>query len=204
MSAKNNHRAVKHSRLSSTIDFGKEWLGIPCSKEYFSKVGDVFNPLRSRTHQAWSSHPNKARDVYVPVLEAFKVELERIYKLSPKDVASSLIEHLVGLKDFYKVIKLDNVVEIQAFNLRGDLGLPFQAQSAKFSVPKVSLPSEIIEISWKPGSQTTLIVKCNNCWELSFRIHNASSNIEPSLKFDISLIRSPSTLFSNTLTLPPE
>ena len=35
ISAKNNHRAVKHSRLSKKIDFGKKWLNVPCSNKYF-------------------------------------------------------------------------------------------------------------------------------------------------------------------------
>ena len=38
ISAKNNHRAVKHSRLSSNIDFGGKWLGIPCSSQYFDEI----------------------------------------------------------------------------------------------------------------------------------------------------------------------
>ena len=35
ISAKNNHRAVKHPRLSSNIDFGNKWLGVKCSQDYF-------------------------------------------------------------------------------------------------------------------------------------------------------------------------
>jgi len=36
---------------------------------------------------------------------------------------------------------------------------------------------------------------------LSFRIHNASSKIEASLKFDINLLNSPKKLFKNTLNI---
>src|SRR3989344_1138340 len=35
VSAKNNHEAVKHSRLSSDINFGEKWLGIDSSEKYF-------------------------------------------------------------------------------------------------------------------------------------------------------------------------
>ena len=45
VSAKNNHKAVKHSRLSYTIDFGKKWFGIPCSDKYFSEINPIFNYL---------------------------------------------------------------------------------------------------------------------------------------------------------------
>ena len=38
ISAKNNHRAVKHSRLSYKIDFGDKWLGISCSQNYFDEI----------------------------------------------------------------------------------------------------------------------------------------------------------------------
>ena len=34
LSIKHNHDAVKHSRLSHKLDFGKEWFGIPCSMEH--------------------------------------------------------------------------------------------------------------------------------------------------------------------------
>src|ERR1700722_6125906 len=34
ISAKHQHEALKHSRLSNQIDFGHKWLGIPCSKDY--------------------------------------------------------------------------------------------------------------------------------------------------------------------------
>ena len=36
ISAKNNRREVKHSRLSLKIDFGEKWIGIPSSEEYFN------------------------------------------------------------------------------------------------------------------------------------------------------------------------
>lgn len=41
----------------------------------------------------------------------------------------------------------------------------------------------------------------NNDWTLSFRIHNASSRVEASLKFDIKLENSPKQLFKNTLNI---
>ena len=53
ISAKNNHDAVKHSRISPTIDFGKEWMGAQCSKTYFSEINKVFDwisKMRQVTH----------------------------------------------------------------------------------------------------------------------------------------------------------
>ena len=48
VSAKNNHRAVKHSRLSKDIDFGEKWLGIPNSNTYFSEITPIFSFLEEK------------------------------------------------------------------------------------------------------------------------------------------------------------
>ena len=42
-SCKHNRYAVKHSRLSDTIDFGKQWVAVPCSKEYFDTIVPLFS-----------------------------------------------------------------------------------------------------------------------------------------------------------------
>lgn len=206
VSAKNNHKAVKHSRLSNKIDFGEKWLGIKCSQTYFDEIRLIFNPLNkmkteSNSKQKWITLANKEDNIYIPILNAFKKELYRIYKMSPAQVASGLIEYLVGTKDFYKVIKGVNKVEIQAYNLHGSLNLPFANIEPKFKTPKINLPDQLVDISFKKNSKTTLIVTFNNDWRLSFRIHNASSRIEPSLKFDINLLKSPNILFTNTLSI---
>lgn len=206
VSAKNNHHAIKHSRLSKDIDFGDKWIGVKCSKEYFEEVEKIFIPLKqmkidSNSTKTWKSLGNYHTTVYVPILDAFKKELLRIYNTASSQIAARLVEYLVGNKDFYKVIKGKNSVEIQAYNLHGTLNLPFNTIEPKFHTPKVSLPTKIVDISYKKNSDTTLIIKFNNDWELSFRIHNASSRIEPSLKFDINLLNSPKTLFTNKLSI---
>lgn len=206
VSAKNNHKAVKHSRLSSDIDFGKKWLDINCSQTYFDEINMVFEPLndikiKSGSQAKWSSILGKENKIYVPILNSFKKELLRIYNTSPNIVASRLIKYLVGNKDFYKVIKGNNTVEIQAYNLYGTLNLPFDDIEPKFKTPQICMPDKIIYCDFKVNSKTTLIIKLNNDWELSFRIHNASARIEPSLKFDINLLKKPSSLFTNTLSI---
>ena len=45
LSIKHNHTAVKHSRLSHGLDFGKEWYGIPCSRQYWNDVSPIFDML---------------------------------------------------------------------------------------------------------------------------------------------------------------
>lgn len=83
ISAKNNHRAVKYSRLSKNIDFGEKWLGIKCSKEYFEDINKIFDPLEkikvtSKSTQTWDTLKSKEDEVYIPILNAFAKELLRI------------------------------------------------------------------------------------------------------------------------------
>lgn len=209
ISAKNNHKAIKHSRLSNKIDFGEKWLGIKSSVQYFDEIRPIFDSLEkmrteSNKTKTWKSLGNYHSTVYAPILEAFKTELLRIYNTDPSHVASTLVEYLIGTKDFYKVIKGKNNIEIQAYNLHGTLNLPFKDINPKFNTPQINLPTEIINISYKENTLTTLIVKFNNNWTLSFRIHNASSKIEPSLKFDINLLKAPNSLFTNKLSIGEE
>jgi len=202
VSAKNNHRAVKHSRLSNSIDFGYKWLGFPCSETYFDEISPIFNELaflklKSNSTQTWASLGNYSESIYIPVLNAFKNELERLIQRHGDVVAEKLVSYLVGNKDFYKVIKGKDSVEIQAYNLHGTLNQPFNLIRPKGKINKLRLPTRLIEIVYAENSSNTLLVSLNEGWQISFRIHNASSRIEPSLKFDINLVSSPSSLFTN-------
>lgn len=204
ISAKNNHRAVKHSRLSNDIDFGQKWLNVPCNLTYFEEIKPIFDNLAklrttSKATQKWDTLGNYHTSVYIPILDAFKKELLRLDKDNPGIVAERLVEYLIGNQDFYKVIKGKNKVEIQAYNLHGTLNLPFQNIKPKAKVSKLKLPNRLIEIVYQDDSDTTLLVTLNEGWQISFRIHNASSRIEPSLKFDINLVSAPHSLFSNQL-----
>jgi len=204
ISAKNNHRAVKHSRLSGDIDFGKKWLDLPCSDIYFSSVSPIFERLaqirrESTATQKWSTLENYHSTVYLPILQSFRTELLRLNRDNPKLVPVRLVHYLVGNQDYYKIIKGRSRVEIQAYNLRGTLNLPHAQIKPKAKIPRLKLPNKLLDISFKENSLATLLVTLNEGWQISFRIHNASSRVEPSLKFDINLVSSPHTLFTNML-----
>jgi len=206
ISAKNNHRAVKHSRLSNDINFGEKWLGFTCSATYFEEIKPIFDGLAklrtdSKAKQKWYTLGDYHTSVYVPVLDAFKKELLQLDKENPGIIAQRLVEYLIGNQDFYKVIKGNNKVEIQAYNLHGTLNLPLDIHKPKLKIQKLKLPNRLIEIVYQDNSQTTLLVSMTEGWQISFRIHNASSRIEPSLKFDINLVSAPHTLFVNHLSL---
>ena len=204
ISAKNNHRAVKHSRLSNDINFGLKWLNVSCSANYFEEIKPVFDNLAklrtaSKSTQKWETLGDYHSSVYIPVLDAFRKELLRLDSQNSGIIAERLIEYLIGRQDFYKVIKGKNKVEIQAYNLHGTLNLPFENIKPKAKIKKLKLPNRLIEVVYQENSKTTLLVTLNEGWQISFRIHNASSKIEPSLKFDINLVSAPHSLFSNQL-----
>ena len=203
VSAKNNHKAVKHSRLSKKIDFVNKWLWSDkhSSDTYFQEITPIFDFLeRKKNTINWRELDNKEDNIYIPILKAFKKELLHVNSLY-NDTAPKLVKFLVGKYDFYKVIKGDKKLEIHAFNMDGTLSKSFNEIHPKYKVPVLSLPTKIEDIYFKKNSKTTIIVSMNNNWKLSFRIHNASTKIEPSLKFDITLLESPNSLFKNTLSI---
>lgn len=203
VSAKNNHKAVKHPRLSQSIDFGASWLDLPVSDTYFERISPIFSKLKELKKNApdtkWSELGDIQQEFYLPILEHFKTELLRLAEHNNGIVAARLVGYLIGQQDFYKVIKTKGMVTIQAFNLQGTLNLqsPYRKPSAK--IPKLNLPDRIIDLSLKKGSKSTLELTMSNGWQMSFRIHNASSRVEPSFKFDINLISTPESLFSTNL-----
>ena len=204
LSCKHNHHAVKHSRLSATIDFGAEWLGIPCSKEYFDTVTPIFNELRNMRESAvanneplplWNDIPDKAERYYIPILRAFLKELENLAQ-NNNEVPSRLIKYLLGRYDFYKVITDDRhrTTRVEAINIAGTLNQAVKGHRSIVDTSKLKLPTRFYHMDFVPGSDNKLEIVCDEGWALTMRIHNASSKIEPSLKFDVQLVSLPSSV----------
>ena len=196
-SVKHNHFAVKHSRLSRRLDFGQKWMGLPCSREYWNAVKPVFDYLQSekRKNTLFRELADKDTAVYVPLLNAFVGEIKRKYE-EHTDLLSRMVEYLLGMFDFYKVISLDNkkVTQIQTYNLRGTLNRGSADSKPKIIVPVASLPTRIVSLDFKPGSSNTVELYLDNGWQFSFRIHNAEEKVNTSLKFDIELIGMPANI----------
>lgn len=201
LSCKHNHTAVKHSRLSKIIDFGDKWFEEPCSEEYFDTITPIFERLeRLRADRAlWRDMTDKENTVYKPLLDAFSAELEQLAKNSSENVPSKLLSYLIGVNDFYKVISKDSqkLTQIQAYNIHGTLNNMSGKNKPLIKVPVMKMPTRFIDINYKSNSNNTIEVVCNHGWTISFRIHNASSKVEPSLKFDINLIGVPPNLYSH-------
>lgn len=203
LSCKHNHEAVKHSRLSATINFGKDWFGKTCSDSYFSKVVPIFNELaelralgRSRNKPImWRDLPDKLDKYYVPILEAFMEELNRIDAQYPNEIPAKLVEYLLGKNDFYKVITDDkfSITKVQVINLYGTLYRSSGNHKSIGYSAVLKKPTRFFHIGFKPNSKNTIEVICDEGWNISMRIHSAKSEVEPSLKFDVQLEALPSS-----------
>ena len=198
ISVKHNHSALKHSRISPHIDFGKDWMGVPCSHNYFDNINKVFKKLeKAKTeNKKWSEIRNKEDDAYIPLLQAFMDEFTSLQK--SHNVTSKLVKYLIGSngRDYYKLIHHNNhTATIVPFNLYGTLNLSAANQKPQIEIPPINLPNRIIELSFKEKSKTTIVLTMNKGWSISMRLHNASSRVEMSLKFDIQLQSKPEDLF---------
>lgn len=195
LSCKHDHEAVKHSRLSKTIDFGKEWLGFPVSQKYIDTITPIFDELLELKNMkaTWEGIDKKDERFYKPLLDAFLEELNDLYKIHSADIPGRLLQYLLGRNDFYKVIAHtnDKTTEVKPFNLYGTLGQSTKTKKAQCKISTLKLPTEIISMVFKKDSLNTILIHCDNGWSLSLRIHNASKKVEASLKFDIQLIGVP-------------
>lgn len=203
-STKNNNDAVKHSRLSNILDFGQKWLDVPVSRTYWDEISPVFNLIATTMKESpgatWNDLGNrKITDVYIPLLNAFKHELLKIDNENI-DIPQKLISYLIGNHPFYKIIKDDgyNMVIVKAFNINNKLNKSVYNNKAQYRTHPINLPTRIVEFdfNYSRTSDNTLNMILDGGWEISFRIHNASTKLEQSLKFDIQLIGNPPVLFT--------
>jgi len=201
ISCKHNHFAVKHSRLSGVLDFGESWFNTPCSQSYFAEIAPLFSELRQLKEQEvlWKDINNKAGRFYIPLLEAFIREMRSLDILYPREIPAKLVEYLIGRKDFYKVIAdvKRRVTQITAFNMRGSLNCHADDNQPQTRVQLLHLPTRFLDIAFKENSNNTIQIYCDGGWAFNMRIHNASSKVEPSLKFDISLLSYPPAIYNH-------
>ncbi len=199
LSIKHNHEAVKHSRLSHKLDFGNEWFGLPCSNDYWNSVQPIFDRLKNEKSNGtkWSELNDKENSVYIPLLNAFINEINRSYKID-SELPKKMVEYLIGTNDYYKVVSKDRkrLTVIHTFNTHGTLNKPSKVKVSAISVPVVELPTELVALKLKSNSTNTVEMYLNNGWQLSFRIHNASTKVEPSLKFDVQFIGMPISILN--------
>ena len=203
-SAKNNHEAVKNPRISPTRDFGRAWLDMPCSAEYFQDVKNVFSWVGQTGATTWEElGEEKFKKVYKPIMVAFKRQLDNFFRCSPNLAAERLIRYLAGSRSFYKIIKndRDSTVDVKAFAFFEDLNRSYNEAVPEARVKKIPLPTKVLEFDFIPGSYDTMSMVLDGGWRIDFRIHNADKIIKAkaesnSLKLDVQLKGNPPNLFS--------
>ena len=199
VSAKNRNAVVKNPRLSDKDDFARKWFGVCVSDNYREKIQPVFDELRAsaKRGELFREIADKERRIYSPVLDAFESEVKRIVALH-KNASARLLHYLLGVNDFYKVIKENGDLLIQGFNINGNLGLPIPGSGGRKKIKQLRMPDRVDSVLRKEKSGNTSIINFNHGWEMSFRLHNATTRVEPSLKFDIRLIGHPHGLYSKS------
>jgi HaeIII restriction endonuclease len=191
VSCKTNHEAFKHPRLSATIDWLTGWSLAPYgfSESYHAVADPIFDELARIRDDSGATFKfaqlnNLHEDFYAPLLEALILELSAVFQdtsLGIKPV-QNLVGYVVGRQDFYKVITRPNEVSVHSFNFAGTL-----------AGPKTHLPSTFIGIDTAEGSKHSFNVRFDRGYVFNFRIHNASSRVEPSFKFDVQAVGLPSS-----------
>ncbi len=197
LSIKHNHDAVKHSRLSKDLDFGKKWLGVGVSQNYKDTIKPLFERLENAKKEGmlWRDFPNKEQEIYAPLLQAFKKEILRIDGNKKNKVPQKMMEYLLGKYDFYKAILLEREqkTKLEAYHFNNTLNRSVKNKPKRI-IPLSKLPTRMIYFDFKPKSFNTLELVLDEGWSFSLRIHNASSRVEPSLKFDIKLLSKPESV----------
>ncbi|GAA7026956.1 hypothetical protein ID0182_00240 [Helicobacter pylori] len=194
LNIKHNHDAVKHSRLSKDLDFGEKWLGVGVSQNYKDTIKPLFEKLENAKKEGmlWRDFPNKEQEIYAPLLQAFKKEVLRIDENKKNKVPQKMVEYLLGKYDFYKAILLEREqkTKLEAYHFNNTLNRSVKNKPKRI-IPLSKLPTRMIYFDFKPKSFNTLELVLDEGWSFSLRIHNASSRVEPSLKFDIKLLSIP-------------
>jgi len=214
-SCKHNHEALKHPRLTqqqarqerlTVADFGTNWLGYPCSEEYFQKALPHMQMIREYEGFSWSEafgEGERKFDVaYVPILKAVLEEIIALCK-EHKDAPQKLLEYFFGSNDFYKIISLDSSsqTKVVAFNMNGTLNQPTPSTKAVTKVPRLQLPTRLIEGRFKEKangeiSKTTIALVFDHGWTINMRLHSADSKVKVTgLKFDVQLEGNPHGIY---------
>ncbi|UKJ09580.1 HaeIII family restriction endonuclease [Helicobacter pylori] len=197
LSIKHNHDALKHSRLSKNLDFGEKWLGVGVSQNYKDTIKPLFERLENAKKEGmlWRDFPNKEQEIYAPLLQAFKKEVLRIDKNKKNKVPQKMVEYLLDKYDFYKAILLEREqkTKLEAYHFHNTLNRSVKNKPKRI-IPLSKLPTRMIYFDFKPKSFNTLELVLDEGWSFSLRIHNASSRVEPSLKFDIKLLSKPESV----------
>ncbi|MFK4356501.1 HaeIII family restriction endonuclease [Bacillus sp. RC92] len=201
VSLKSNHDAVKHPRVSPTIDVARQWLNIDTDQQYMSDVQQVFREFDEyRQQQEYTrfnemSNEEKNHFLYRPISEKFSELLIRSFNGEQGTIAvQNILQYLIGDQDFYKA-KADfrrREIKIEAFDFRGTLGT-----NRRLLAPTRCLEVQIIQ--GRSGMHNYINMNFDRGWEVQMRLHTADSRINNSLKWDVQFVGTPRDAWSTTV-----
>lgn len=205
-SCKHNHEALKHPRITSDYNFGKNWIGISCSDDFLNKMKSIMAPIEeySKDNVLWRNVKNKYH-FYDQILDAYMEEIKSLCQMD-KRVPAKLMSYWFGSNDFYKLImeQVNGNTKIEAFNLKNTLGKSYNNLHPAAKVTKLKYPNRLIHIERKMSdsgnlSNTTLMLYFDRGWTVSLRLHNKDLEATPtSLAWDVELEGLPLTAYINT------
>lgn len=213
VSVKLNNDAAKHPRLGRTFDFAQKWFKRPASAKYFASVENVFRELEkfAAIGAHWDSlglrEHDKGLQFYQPVMRALVAELLS-QTAQDASVPAKLLRYFTGTPDFYKIIARQDkrTTELQTFSFDDTLGKSLSKSAPQINqvptnqdpdrqnpvlISRLPLPTKIIKAEMKTNSLNTAHITFDNAWSISLRLHNASSQIESSLKLDLRIASAP-------------
>lgn len=195
ISCKHNHEALKHPRITTGMDFGRDWVNTPCSQEFLTALDEVISPLVELKNAGakWRDVENKHDTYYVPILQLFLQEITRLCN-EGDNIPEKLLSYFFGSHDFYKVImkEASETTLIEGFNMNGTLSQACRGVRPITRVSKLSMPTRLIEARLKENSKTTLILTFDHGWSVAMRLHNKDSDVKPTaLAWDVTLVGLP-------------
>lgn len=202
LSCKHNHEGLRHPRITEGKDFGSDWIGIPCSREFMDEITPITNSLIENGENGilWRQIENKWERYYMPILSAY---LEEIQRMCSKDVTvpEKLLSYFFGAHDFYKVIMKHNArtTTVEGFNMHGTLNVACGKTKAMTKVPIIKMPTRLLDAAFKVGTKTTIILTFDGGWSISMRLHNKDKVAKPtSLAWEVYLEGLPPSTYVNT------
>ena len=202
ISCKHNHEALRHPRITEGKDFGTDWVGTRCSREFMETISPITDSLREygETETPWRTIDNKQDRYYVTILQAYLNEIQRMCA-ADSSIPEKLLSYFFGSRDFYKVIMKASArtTTIIGFNMHGTLNASCGKTKAMTKVPVIKMPTKLYDASFKSGSKTTIILTFDGGWSVSMRLHNKDSVAKPtSLAWDVNLVGFPPSTYVNT------
>lgn len=195
ISCKHKHEALKHPRITQSCNFGRDWLGYDCCDFFIKEMNKIIVSLDGT--KMWRNIPHKHDTYYIPILEQFKDEIQRLCD-AHSDAPAKLLGYFFGTNDFYKIISKEDVrqTKIMGFNLNGTMNKASSGIKPIYRVSKLHLPTKLYDIHIKENNKTTLLLTFDGGWSVKMRLHNKDKFATPtSLAWDVTLTGMPPELY---------